>query len=200
MYFLEQFQRFSRGIQPLENQQNCSRIYTKIFSTDFIFRQQENLVDNQKCQAGFRPLCNKILLWFACFQRKSSISTALCTLSTIAFLPTQRRIFQGRGNVWNSGGRGLLKVNILHLFRPKVLEADCPPPLPAYPVPTACCLLVAGGAQRSAKRFTNLPSDSRAWVKKGEHVWKEKKNTQDPIKILYLLHVLPFTCSPFFTL
>ena len=34
-----------------------------MFSTDFIFRQQENLVDNQKCQAGFRPLCNKILLW-----------------------------------------------------------------------------------------------------------------------------------------
>ena len=25
-----------------------------MFSTDFIFRQQENLVDNQKCQAGFR--------------------------------------------------------------------------------------------------------------------------------------------------
>ena len=33
-----------------------------MFSTDFIFRQQENLVDNQKCQARFRPLCNKILL------------------------------------------------------------------------------------------------------------------------------------------
>ena len=33
-----------------------------MFSTDFIFRQQENLVDNQKYQAGFRPLCNKILL------------------------------------------------------------------------------------------------------------------------------------------
>ena len=33
-----------------------------MFSTDFNFRQQENLVDNQKCQAGFRPLCNKILL------------------------------------------------------------------------------------------------------------------------------------------
>ena len=33
-----------------------------MFLTDFIFRQQENLVDNQKCQAGFRPLCNKILL------------------------------------------------------------------------------------------------------------------------------------------
>ena len=32
-----------------------------MFSTDFIFGQQENLVDNQKCQAGFRPLCNKIL-------------------------------------------------------------------------------------------------------------------------------------------
>ena len=39
-----------------------------MFSTDFIFRQQENLVDNQKnlvdnqkCQAGFRPLYNKIL-------------------------------------------------------------------------------------------------------------------------------------------
>ena len=33
-----------------------------MFSTDFIFRQQENLVDNQKFQAGFRPLCNKILM------------------------------------------------------------------------------------------------------------------------------------------
>ena len=33
-----------------------------MFSTDFIFRQQENIVDNQKCQAGFRPLCNKILV------------------------------------------------------------------------------------------------------------------------------------------
>ena len=33
-----------------------------MFSTDFVFRQQENLVDNQKCEAGFRPLCNKILL------------------------------------------------------------------------------------------------------------------------------------------
>ena len=33
-----------------------------MFSTDFIFRQQENLVDNQKSQAGYRPLRNKILL------------------------------------------------------------------------------------------------------------------------------------------
>ena len=32
-----------------------------MFSTYFIFRQQENLVDNQKSQAGFRPLRNKIL-------------------------------------------------------------------------------------------------------------------------------------------
>ena len=35
-----------------------------MFSTDFIFRQQENFVDNQKCQAGFRPLCNKILFLY----------------------------------------------------------------------------------------------------------------------------------------
>ena len=35
-----------------------------MFSTDFIFRQQENLVDNQKCQAAFRKLCNKILVPF----------------------------------------------------------------------------------------------------------------------------------------
>ena len=40
----------------------CPRIYPKMFSTDFIFRQQENLVDNQKCQAEFRLLCNKILI------------------------------------------------------------------------------------------------------------------------------------------
>ena len=33
-----------------------------MFSTDFTFRQQENLVDNQKCFAGFRPLFNKILV------------------------------------------------------------------------------------------------------------------------------------------
>ena len=56
VYFLEQFQRFSWGLQPLKNLLNCSRIYPKMFSTEFIFRQQENLVNNQKCQAGFRPL------------------------------------------------------------------------------------------------------------------------------------------------
>ena len=32
-----------------------------MLSIDFIIRQQVNLVDNQKCPAGFRPLCNKIL-------------------------------------------------------------------------------------------------------------------------------------------
>ena len=32
-----------------------------MFSTDFIIRQQEKIVDNQKCKAGFRPLCNKVL-------------------------------------------------------------------------------------------------------------------------------------------
>ena len=52
---------FSWGLQPLENLWNCSWIYPKMFLTDFIFRQQENLADNQKCQAGSRPLCNKIL-------------------------------------------------------------------------------------------------------------------------------------------
>ena len=31
-----------------------------MFST--VLRQKENLVDNKKCQAGFRPLCNKILI------------------------------------------------------------------------------------------------------------------------------------------
>ena len=35
-----------------------------MFSSDFIIRQQENLVDNQKCQARLRQLCNKILLFF----------------------------------------------------------------------------------------------------------------------------------------
>ena len=47
-----------------------------MFSTDFIFRQQENLVDNQKCWAGFRPLCNKILLLYntdAIFKTKTNL-------------------------------------------------------------------------------------------------------------------------------
>ena len=56
-----------------------------MFSTDFIFRQQENLVDNQKCQAGFRLLCNKVLLsshfWFS----NGSISTMLRVANVMFF-------------------------------------------------------------------------------------------------------------------
>ena len=50
-----------------------------MFSTDFIFRQQENLVDNQKCQAGFRPLCNKILLHIGLKVRDMCLSPSLVT-------------------------------------------------------------------------------------------------------------------------
>ena len=38
------------------------KLVSNISSTDFIFIQQENLVDNQKCKAGFRQLCIKILI------------------------------------------------------------------------------------------------------------------------------------------
>ena len=31
-------------------------VYPKMFSTDFIFRQQENLIDNKKCQAGYMAM------------------------------------------------------------------------------------------------------------------------------------------------
>ena len=34
-----------------------------MFSTDLFLGKQENLVENQKCQAGFRPLCNEILFF-----------------------------------------------------------------------------------------------------------------------------------------
>ena len=51
-----------------------------MFSTDFIFRQQENLVDNQECQAGFRPLCNKILFILVCFWADWAVA---CQVSTI---------------------------------------------------------------------------------------------------------------------
>ena len=61
-YFLELFERFSWGLKPLKNLQTCIRICPKLMSTDFIFIQQEIFVNNQNCQAGFRPLCNKILL------------------------------------------------------------------------------------------------------------------------------------------
>ena len=45
-----------------------------MFPTDIIFRQQENLVDNQKCQARFRPLCNKIQL---CTRVRKSMTTQM---------------------------------------------------------------------------------------------------------------------------
>ena len=50
-----------------------------MFSTDFIFRQQENFVDNQKCQAGFRPLCNKmpLLLGWSGAEIKCTVYVAL---------------------------------------------------------------------------------------------------------------------------
>ena len=53
-----------------------------MFSTDFIFRQQENLVDNQKCQAGFRPLCNKILL-LHCTEFQGAYSKKFCACSSL---------------------------------------------------------------------------------------------------------------------
>ena len=55
-----------------------------MFSTDFIFRQQENLVDNQECQAGFRPLCNKIL-----------IHTVAANLRAAALMETQHFFSKG---------------------------------------------------------------------------------------------------------
>ena len=49
-----------------------------MFSTDFIFRQQENLVDNQKCQAGFRPVCNKILLLHGNMKKETDTEIDKC--------------------------------------------------------------------------------------------------------------------------
>ena len=49
-----------------------------MFSTDFIFRQQENLFDNKKYQAGFRPLCNKILLFLPGWSGQKSGVQFLC--------------------------------------------------------------------------------------------------------------------------
>ena len=66
-----------------------------MFSTDFIFRQQENLVDNQKnlvdnqkCQAGFRPLFNKIL--FLPATHKGALETETCVVLLFPF----KKIFQ----------------------------------------------------------------------------------------------------------
>ena len=44
------------------------------------------------------------------------------------------------------------------------------------------------------KRFKNLPFDFSGYPgEKGRACIKRKKNTQDPIRILYFLHVLPFS-------
>ena len=53
-----------------------------MFSTDFIFRQQENLDDNQKLQAGFRPLCNKILFPTLCARTKTKALRIISLAST----------------------------------------------------------------------------------------------------------------------
>ena len=59
-----------------------------MFSTDCIFRQQETLVDNHKCQAGFRPLRNEILL----FNFKNCISgEAIARENGIRFLETSAK-------------------------------------------------------------------------------------------------------------
>ena len=61
-----------------------------MFSTDFVFRQQESFVDNQKCQAGFRPLCNKILLCYAqgisCTTQESNKGKLWCIIALIYFV------------------------------------------------------------------------------------------------------------------
>ena len=57
-------------------------------STDFIFRQQENLVDNQKCQAGFRQQ-NTIEKWNLIFKEK------------IFSLMYRSKIFPGVSNLEN---------------------------------------------------------------------------------------------------
>ena len=47
-----------------------------MYSTDFIFRQQENPADNQNCHAGFRPLCNKIPMFM--LARKIMLGAEIC--------------------------------------------------------------------------------------------------------------------------
>ena len=52
--FLEQFLRISRGWQPLEN---CSRIYPKMSSTNFIFKQQKIEFLNQVWSCYYATGC-----------------------------------------------------------------------------------------------------------------------------------------------
>ena len=58
-----------------------------MFSTDFIFRQQENLVDNQKCQAGLRQLLmqqNIICGGFLKFEAQCAAATGTAAPATWA--------------------------------------------------------------------------------------------------------------------
>ena len=66
-----------------------------MFSTNFIFRQQENLVDNQKCWAGFRPLCNKIL--FLQYLNFTFIPIALVYLTPSS---NYRILVSGQAVIW----------------------------------------------------------------------------------------------------
>ena len=75
-----------------------------MFSTDFIFRQQENLVDNQKCQAGFRPLCNKILFLTFCNQGVLK--------SRDLVQPLAHELLNGLELLWSSG----LEIQCLDIF------------------------------------------------------------------------------------
>ena len=87
-----------------------------MFSTDFIFRQQENLIDNQTCQAGFRPLCNKILLFFPRSLRNSnneavSLLDQFEGLKAIHFVgevgsgrAPDSRVYEGEANQQNHDG------------------------------------------------------------------------------------------------
>ena len=70
VHILEQFHRFSLGLLEAYSLSRICKIvlkyrYPKMFSTStvlnwFHLQTTRNLVDNQKCQTGFRPLCNKI--------------------------------------------------------------------------------------------------------------------------------------------
>ena len=55
-----------------------------MFSTDFMFRQQENIVDTQKSQGGYRPLHNKtLLLYKVCITRWAGWQTPI--LASLVF-------------------------------------------------------------------------------------------------------------------
>ena len=57
-YIREQFYRFSRGCKPRENLWNCSRKYSKMFETYFIFRQQK--IEFKPMSGVIMLLCNRM--------------------------------------------------------------------------------------------------------------------------------------------